>query len=104
MTKEQSGPKGFQMLEGDDAALPPMTFTTLILSLSTSALAHLGVGPGAQAEGGPIEKNLPLARQTIDILEVLQEKTRGNLEFDEARILEDILHELHLAFVRAREG
>jgi hypothetical protein len=104
MTKEQGGPKGFQMREDDDAALPPMTFTTLVLSLSTSALAHMGMGPGAVAEGGVTERSLPLAQQTIDILEILQEKTRGNLEPEEARILEDILHELHLAFVRAREN
>ncbi|MCE2391290.1 MAG: DUF1844 domain-containing protein [Proteobacteria bacterium] len=83
-------------------ALPKMDFATLILSLSASAVAHLGVAPepGAPAP----EKDLPLARQTIDILELLQEKTRGNLEPAEEELLRDALHDLHLKYVAAGSG
>jgi hypothetical protein len=90
------------------AGLPEMSFATLVISLCTSALVHLGVAPDAGeggAESGPApEPNLPLARQTIDILEILQEKTRGNLDEAELRLLESVLHDLRMRFVAARKG
>ena len=83
-------------------ALPAMDFATLVLSLSASAMAHLGVPPepGAPAP----EKDLPLARQTIDILELLREKTRGNLDPAEEELLRGALHDLHLKYVAAGSG
>ncbi|MCP4004043.1 MAG: DUF1844 domain-containing protein [bacterium] len=82
--------------------LPKMTFATLVLSLSTSVLVHLGV---ATEEGGSApEQNLPMARQTIDILEVLKEKTAGNLTEEEGRLLEGVLHDLRMRFVEANKG
>ena len=105
MSKEQGGPRGFKMSESE---VPQMTFTTLVLSLSTSAMLHLGVMPPAEGDGSESaerpEPNLPLARQSIDILEMLKEKTRGNLIDDEAKVLEQILHQLHLAYVEVRGG
>ena len=99
MAKEQGGDRGFTMSDSDDA-LPQMTFTHLVLSLSTSALVHMGAAPeGEGAETGAPEKNLPLAKQTIDILEMLQEKTRGNLEAAEEALLEQVIHEVHLKYV-----
>ncbi len=100
MSKEQGGPRGFQMDEepaGGAGALPEMSFSTLVLSLSASAMMHLGM----EAEpGGPKpEVDLPLARQTIDILEVLRAKTQGNLDEGEERLLESVLHELRLKYV-----
>lgn len=87
--------------------LPPMGFSTLVLSLSTSALVHLGVAPAVGLEGEearPDEPpNLALAQQTIDILAMLQEKTRGNLEPEEARLLETVLHDLRMRFVEVRD-
>jgi hypothetical protein len=105
MTKEQSGPRGFQMSEEEAAAgaVPEMSFTTLVLSLSTSALVHMGQAPLPDTDEAP-EPNLPLAKQTIDILEILAQKTKGNLEADEKSVLEQILHQLHLAYVEARKG
>jgi hypothetical protein len=79
--------------------LPRIDFSTFAISLATSALYHMG-----QAElpdGSRGEKNLPLARQTIDTLEMLQEKTRGNLDAEEAQLIETLLYELHLRFVEA---
>ncbi len=109
MSKEQSGPRGFRMqdAEGADPAVPEMTFTTLVLSLSTSAMVHLGKAPTPEAAGSEDaapEPNLPLAKQTIDILEILQEKTRGNLADDESEVLEQLLHQLHMVYIEARSG
>ena len=80
--------------------LPAIDFSTFILSLSTSALFHLGLIPDAQS-GKPGERNLPLARQTIDILELLDTKTRGNLDSEEAKLLESLLFEIRMRFVEA---
>jgi uncharacterized protein DUF1844 len=84
-------------------SLPEMSFATLVLSLSTSALLHLGVPPEATSGPEP-EINLPLARQTIDILEILQEKTRGNLDEAETKLLESVLHDLRLRYVAAKKA
>jgi hypothetical protein len=77
-----------------------MDFSTFVLSLGTSALVHMGFVPDPEAQQPP-EKNLPLARQTVDILEMLAEKTRGNLDAEEARLLESLLYELRMRFVEA---
>lgn len=103
--KEQPGPKGFQIVGDPEpeapegSALPPITFGTFVLSLSTSALFHLGEGVDPQT-GKPVAPNLPLARQTIEILEMIEAKTRGNLDPDEHQLLEGILHDLRMRYVR----
>ena len=76
----------------------PVDFATFILSLSSSAAYHLGLVPHPEKESSC--PNLPMARQTIDILSILQEKTRGNLSEDEERLLGEILYNLRMAFVR----
>ena len=104
MAGEQGGPRGFRMSDrGLPQGLPEMSFATLVLSLSTSALLHLGVPP-EPGDAAPPEINLPLARQTIDILEILHEKTRGNLDESESHLLEQILHDLRMRFVAARKS
>ncbi len=81
----------------EEAALPSMDFATLVVSLSHSVLMHLGEAP--DPEGGAIERNLPLARQTIDLLGVLEEKTKGNLTGDEELLLTQVLFDLRMRFV-----
>ena len=81
---------------------PGIDFSTLVLSLATSAMVHMGLVP--ESESGSTEKNLPLAHQTIDTLSLLQEKTRGNLTDDENRLLQSVLYELRMSFVKARGG
>ncbi len=76
-------------------ALPEIDFMTFVLSLSTSALYHLGDLP-EKAQPCP---DLPLAKQTIDILGILQEKTKGNLTGEEERILDNVLYDLRLKYV-----
>jgi hypothetical protein len=79
--------------------LPPVDFAGFVLSLATSALYHMGfVGDPERDQPAP-EPDLPLARQTIDTLEMLQIKTQGNLDSEEGRLLEGVLYELHLRFV-----
>jgi hypothetical protein len=85
------------------AEQPPVDLSNFCLSLATSALYHMGVAPHPQSGEVP-EKNLPLARHTIDTLEMLQHKTRGNLDEEEARLLESLLYELRMRFVEAGSG
>lgn len=80
-----------------DEALPGIDFSTFVLSLSHSALMHLGEAPNP--ENGKVEKNLPLARQTIDLVSMLEEKTRGNLTGDEERLIGQILFDLRMRYV-----
>jgi hypothetical protein len=93
----EAGPGATQ----DPDALPAMDFSTLVLSLSTSALYHLGLVEDPETHK-TIPPELSLARQTIDTLEILQEKTRGNLDEDERRLLESLLYELRMRFVDAK--
>jgi hypothetical protein len=78
-------------------SLPHAEFTTFILSLSHSALMHLGEAP--DPETGGVQKNLLLARQTIDLIAMLEDKTKGNLTGDEERLLGQILYDLRMRFV-----
>lgn len=76
---------------------PPITFSTFVLSLSTSAAMHLG---GYQDPvSGLIPRNLELAKQTIDILGIIREKTAGNLNADESELLESALYELRMRYI-----
>jgi Domain of unknown function (DUF1844) len=76
-------------------------FTTLVSYLSTTAMFQLGLLPGPSGE--VIPPDLPNGRRTIDLLEVLQEKTRGNLTPDESRLLGDVLYELRMSFVEVEK-
>ena len=81
-------------------ALPDIDFATFVLSLGSSALIHLG----AMEEPGNGESpaiDLPLAKQTIDIIAMLLEKTRGNLTGEESRLAEGLLHDLRVKYVDA---
>ena len=83
-----------------DAAAPVIDFTTFVLSLSTSALMHLGAIPNPEGETSK-EVALALAKQTIDILGMLEQKTDGNLTGDEERLLDEVLADLRLRYVTA---
>ena len=79
---------------------PPVTFKTFVLSLVTTAAVHFGdiAPPGSETR---VEPNLPGAAQMIEILGMLQQKTRGNLAPDEQAFLEQVLYELRMRFVEA---
>lgn len=77
--------------------IPPITFSTFVLSLSSSAAMNLG---GYQDPvSGHIPKNLELAKQSIDILAILKDKTEGNLNREEEKLLESTLYELRMKYV-----
>lgn len=77
--------------------LPEINFSTFVFSLSTSVLIHLGLAPDPIS--GEQRRELGLAKQTIDILGMIQEKTRGNLTDEEKQLLEGILYDLRLRYV-----
>ena len=82
---------------------PSITFTGFVLSLATTAAVHFGdiADPGT---GERSEPNLAAAQQMIDIIAMLQEKTKGNLADPEARLVDDLLYELRLRYVQAQQG
>ncbi|HBI47802.1 MAG TPA: DUF1844 domain-containing protein [Smithella sp.] len=77
-----------------------VNFTNFVLSLSTSAFFHFGDFP--DPEGGKTEKNLPAAKQTIDILDMLNEKTKGNLDDNEGKLIQGVLYELKMRYVKEK--
>jgi hypothetical protein len=83
----------------EEHLFPELNFSTFLLSLSTSAMVCLGELPDPISS----EKNtnLPLAKQTITIIEILKEKTKGNLNPDEERLIDGILYDLHIRYVQA---
>lgn len=98
---EQKG-DGFTMHEapGETATAPhQVDFATLVLSFATSALIQMGVAPDPAT--GEKVKDLALARQNIDILEILEKKTKGNLTRDEQALIDGVLTEVRLRFVEA---
>jgi hypothetical protein len=77
-----------------------VTFLGFILSLAHTAAVHFGDVPDP-VSGQTIPANLPAAQQMIDILSLLEEKTRGNLSAEERQFLDQILYELRLRYVEA---
>jgi hypothetical protein len=84
--------------EEEAAQLPEINFQTFVFSLNASALVQLGVMDDPAT--GRKEKNLSVAKQTIDILSMLQEKTEGNLADDEENLLKNILYDLRIRYVK----
>ena len=94
---------------GTDCGITGTDFSTFVLSLGTSALYHLGFAPDPDRERDeappkrPDESDQIIARQTIGTLEMIAEKTRGNLQPDEEKLLESILYELRMRHVAVRK-
>jgi uncharacterized protein DUF1844 len=80
-----------------------ISFTGFILSLATTAAVHFGdiADPGT---GERAETNLVAAQQMIDIIAMLQDRTKGNLTEPEERLIDDLLYELRMRFVQAQQG
>ena len=99
-TSEESESAKAQEEERTDYQLPEINFATFIFSLNHSVLVHLGVMDDPST--GEKVKNLPLAKQTIDILGMLEEKTQGNLTEDEAKMLKSILYDLRMIYIKEK--
>jgi len=80
-----------------------ISFVAFVLSLAHTAAVHFGDVPDP-VSGEKMQANLPAAQQMIDILSLLDEKTRGNLTPEERRLLEQVLFELRLRYVEASGG
>ncbi len=86
------------MSQGNESdTLPQIDFATFIMSLSHSVLVHLGDEP--DPETNAVQANLTLAKQNIDLLGLLEEKTKGNLTGAEERLLAQVLFDLRMRFV-----
>ena len=83
------------------APLPEINFSSFLLSLSSSTLLHLG--EIADPQSGEKKKDLVLAKQSIDIINLLKDKTKGNLTQEEEKLLEHLLYDLRMRFVKANE-
>jgi hypothetical protein len=90
-TKEEKG----------SVPLPEINFSSFLLSLSSSTLLHLG--EIADPQSGEKKKDLILAKQSIDIINLLKDKTKGNLTQEEEKLLEHLLYDLRMRFVKANE-
>lgn len=87
---------------GADAELPEVDFSTFLLSLAHSALVHLGVAEPPPGESAEVD--LPLARQTIDLIAILSDKTKGNLTGAEERLLAQILDDVRSRYDELVQG
>jgi hypothetical protein len=86
--------------ESADFCLPELNFSTFVISLNASALVHLGVIDDPAT--GQKSKHLAMAKQTIDTLSMLEKKTQGNLTKDEQDMLQNILYDLRIIYVREK--
>jgi hypothetical protein len=94
--EQKSGDKA-----AEEAYIPEMNFASFIFSLSTSAMYHFGDFPDPVSKKA--ERNLAAARQTIDIIAMLREKTEGNLSPDEKNLIDTILFELRMRYVKEKD-
>ena len=97
---EDAQPRTAAEGEEEAAQFPEINFPTFVASLNASALVHLGVIEDPAT--GSKSKNLPMAKQTIDILSMMEEKTEGNLTPDEKSMLQNILYDLRILYVKEK--
>ena len=106
---EEPGPQSGKEASGKEAEeeyergpFPEVSMATFVFSLSSSALVHLGEIP--EPETNIARVDLPIAKQIIDTLGMLQEKTKGNLDPDEERLLKSVLYDLRMRYVQKSTG
>lgn len=97
VSEKKEDRKEEEVKKKEETPLPEMNFSTFIFSLNSSALFHLGEIPDPTTNKR--EKNLPMAKQTIDIISMLKEKTKGNLTNDEEVLIDNILYDLRMRYV-----
>lgn len=79
----------------------PLDFSSFVVSLATSAMVHLGEAPDPAT--GERSTNVPLARHSIDVLGIIADKTKGNLDAEEQKLMETLLYECRTRFVQVVE-
>ncbi len=95
-------PEGRVKNEAGKCVMPEVSFISLVLSLNTTALFHLG--ELAHPETGQKVFDLELVKHTVDTLSMLAEKTRGNLDAQENELMTKVLYELKMRFIKASEA
>lgn len=88
-------------MKSDAPELPTLDFSTFVLGIIGAAYVHLGDAPGPD---GRADRDLVLARQDIDLLGLLQEKTKGNLTGEEERLVDQALYDLRMRFIEVSKG
>ncbi len=88
----------------EEKKAPALDFTALVLSLGSSAIVHLGEAPDPTTGQKREQADFSMAQQSIDLLAMLQEKTRGNLTANEASFLDNMLFDLRMLFVQVSKG
>ncbi len=99
-SEDQSPAQDDDHLPAEEGSLSPMDFSTFVLSLASSAMVNLGLVDGVQME----KPDLMAARQLIDIIGVLEEKTRGNLSDSEDRLVKSLLYDLRVHYCDAKNA
>ncbi len=82
--------------------LPPLEFSSIIVLFYFPALIHLGLMEDPAS--GERRENMVLAKRNIDLLDLLRDRTKGNLEAEEEKFLEDVLSQLKMAYLKKAEG
>lgn len=98
LRKQESDAPADAAADGAMHQIPEASFQVLLATLATQAMAMLGLLPNMDGSGNT-EANLPMARHLIDMISVLEDKTKGNLTDEEAATLNENLHQLRMAFV-----
>lgn len=98
---EQAGREGEQASASREQHYPEINFVNFVVSLGTSAMYHFGDYP--DPETGKSGADLAAAKQTIDILGMLEAKTKGNLDENEKSLIEGLLFELRMRYVKEKE-
>ena len=98
--QKETAPEEKQEKQKPEIHMPEINFATFIFSLNTSALMHLGVLEDPAS--GKKVKNLAMGKQTIDILSMMEEKTKGNLTTEEENMLKNILYDLRIIYVKEK--
>jgi hypothetical protein len=101
-TETRATPEEEPPEKAQEEYFPEVTFSSFVFSLSTTVMYHFGDFPDPVTKKA--EKNLAAAKHTIDMLNMLKNKTVGNLDEDEKALLEGILYELMMRYVKEKAG
>jgi len=100
-SSDSAAAEGEEAAEGELPPPPPATFSFLVTTLASQAMAALGQIPGD--DGQPLPVNLDYARHFIDLISTLEEKTKGNLDEEESSFVEQTLHQMRMMFVAVKQ-
>jgi len=101
MTEDNDGPKTPGEISGEKEFVPPLEFSSIAILLYFPALIQLGLVEDPVS--GELRENLVLAKRNIDLLDLLKDRTKGNLEPEEEKFLDGVLDQLKLAYLKSAD-